>query len=485
MADTGMPARLDVLRLTSHAPANLWIVRSSIFDPASNKVVGCVKPGDVEFVVNRYRSIIGYDSAVGGKMLAQATLPLNLYKTAIACHRDSMHARFPRLRQAGRRQVYRSNEHFMTSVASRSPAKDAVPVHVLIVVVGKYDIPVFTEKPLVGAAELAADLVDHWLTGKVVLPSGQALATVEVLASDPDKSVEVSSDAGTVTVEAPIRNRCAEALNAWVKRVEVTKGIGFLHWTGHGHTRAINSSGGLSLLCTGLEEHTRKGKPKQSGINWARTLARLNTVTNGQPLFCFIDACRKRAKGLEYDGIGASDLEPDETAHVFYSCRDNQSAYWLPKSACGHHLPEFEGQAFGTRAFMVALAGLGARTNDPDDIRHRIMPNEIKDGASGLTDLWMTHSGFKASVETANAGGAGRAVLAETSSPKSVIDIKPLKAARTSDTLRGKTKAATKSHSVATPFRYLVPRDPHQFRLDGGSWSKTYTLHLPYHDFPL
>lgn len=275
----------------------------------------------------------------------------------------------------------------MTSVIQRQPGPSAVPVHVLIVMVGDY---LAKSANLPGSGAFAQTVVNFWRTlPSSSYPSSQALASVEVLASDPAGAVTIVGDSsGAVSVDRPNHPTVRAALLHWADRVKSEGGVGFLHWIGHG-AEQLKGGNIVNLSCDG----PRDDGAGQSGLDWTRTLHVINSITAGQPVYCFIDACRSpKRDDLEDEGIGAVNLSTPENAYVFYSSARGQEAFWVvtPKPAaltagCREH-------ALGTRAFMEALKGFGARlTDDPMAPQAPIVAAELVQATHALVMRWARH----------------------------------------------------------------------------------------------
>jgi hypothetical protein len=413
-------------------------------------------------------------------MFDSMDMPIDFRGEVVASPRKKLHPHKPSCGQYIGPSSFGSNrEHGMTSVVLRPISEGAIPLHVLIVVVGKYDVEEFTENLLNGAGVITGDIVDFWRLNKVELQDGQELASINVLSSDPYEKVAVAGDTSNIAVDLPTRKNCADELNKWVNTVEKTGGIGILHWVGHGYSRTWNGQEGLNLLCTGLSDSSSEATPKQAGLDWKATLDTLNTKANGRPIFCFIDACRKVGRHVKYYGIGDSDEEPEPTSQVFYSCRNNEKAYWVDLEKFDDGMPDFEGQAIGTRAFMAALSGFGACVEDTGASSHHIKSAEVSQAASALSSMWMSHAGLGTPIKTVVHGGEEQACIARTATPKSVAEIRTRQASVGCEALRVSTGQRFSSHSKKNPFRFALDREVHQFRPLAANWSESYTFIQP------
>ncbi|WP_157786112.1 MULTISPECIES: hypothetical protein [Bradyrhizobium] len=275
---------------------------------------------------------------------------------------------------------------------------------------------------LPGSGALAQAVVNFWRTlPSSSYPQSQALASVEVLASDPAGAVTIVGDSGgAVGVDRPNYPTVRAALLNWAHRVKKEGGVGFLHWIGHG-AEQLKGGNIVNLSCDG----PRDDGLGQSGLDWTLTLHVINWITAGQPVYCFIDACRSpKRDDLLDEGIGAPNLATPENAYVFYSSARGQEAFWVvtPKQAaitagCREH-------ALGTRAFMEALKGFGARTDDPKATAAPIVAAELVQAAHALVTRWARHQQISPgpSCPEGPPGYKTRPILL-TREPKSTVDV--------------------------------------------------------------
>ena len=126
-----------------------------------------------------------------------------------------------------------------------------------------------------------------------------------MLASDSSGAVSIVGDSGgAVGVDRPGFDALKTALLDWANRVKGEGGVGFLHWIGHGMEQVKNGCV-VSLACDGA----RPDGAGQAGLDWTRTLHVINAMTEGQPVYCFIDACRSPDRSdLDVEGIGPAAL---------------------------------------------------------------------------------------------------------------------------------------------------------------------------------
>lgn len=352
----------------------------------------------------------------------------------------------------------------MALVVTRSVQGSQTPLHVLIVIVGKYDTPDL--EALHGAGQLAAEVCESWRSGATKPLDGQKLASITVVATDPDGPVQVASDGGLVNVTETTRENCVDALTAWARTVAATDGVGMLHWAGHGYTLSRNSALGVSLLCTGFAEDL-PGKP--SGINWSLAVEGLNTLASGRPLYCFLDTCRSLKKlGVRYRGLSDALTGISTTVQTFYSCSPEQSAFWMRPKPDRVDPPEFGGQGFGTRAFLAALTAYGARIDDALAAAHVSQPSELREAADGLMSFWMHFYKMRNRQSAEMDGGMAKAKISRIDHPKAVVEIssaaKP--GAKMCDAEHVATGVVLSSHCNASPFSFTLSREPHRFRIE-------------------
>ncbi|TPO12762.1 hypothetical protein FJ987_16440, partial [Mesorhizobium sp. CU2] len=206
----------------------------------------------------------------------------------------------------------------MTNLVDRPTAAGQIPVHVLIIIVGKY-----FEKSLNlgGASEFTQELVDFWKSKRRHYPANQSLATIDVLASDPDGSTYITGDGTVKAVDSPNFANVRRVMRKWVKTIEQTEGaVGFLHWIGHGNERS--RGGAMTTLCCEADN----SEDRQPALNWTRTLGYINDRLRDRSVYCFLDACRTQGEEREYSGIedgDSYDLWAPERAYVFTSTEMN------------------------------------------------------------------------------------------------------------------------------------------------------------------
>jgi hypothetical protein len=363
---------------------------------------------------------------------------------------------------------------FMSLVFERPPDSSDAPVHILIVVVGAY---LRKSADLIGAGVFAQSIVDFWQDPERAFPDRQYLSTIEVLASDPLGPVTITSSGGPEPVSLPSHSNVKSALLDWADRIKKQNGIGFLHWVGHG-SEVVRGGGVVHLSCDGPQTDA----PAQSGLDWTRTLHVINAKTARQPVYCFIDACRARDLSTqEFEGIGPCDLSTPDNADVFMSASRLRKAFWvhtLNKKAADAGC---EGHALGTRAFMFALKGFGARTTTGRQIPMPVPAAELVEAASALVERWARHQRISASPPEGPRGTRPRAIMM-TKKPMSVVDViaKGVSPQNSCDALEGGETQALPSETTPAPFEFRLGRKPHSFRFNGGNWDPSQDLIHPY-----
>lgn len=369
----------------------------------------------------------------------------------------------------------------MTLVVTRTTAIGMTPVHILIVLVGKYET---NHTDLKGTETLTRDLVDLWTNGAVQLPDSQLLATVEVLASDPDRdtkgeNVQVVGSHGETDVDPPRLDNVKQALNTWAARIAETNGIGVLHWTGHGHSRSINGIQDISLLCNGVMKDTHGNVIAQEGLDWELTKQRIEGLARGRPVYCFIDVCRT-VGNLSYDGFGVR-AGIFNNLQVFYSCANDQSSFWVEPGSMTPVPIAFEGHSIGMRAFMAALQGFGAKIEDALAPRHAVVSHSIIVSSKALAKMWLECLGLTRKMEAQFVGDDSDACISMTSKPMSVVSAASAVTRKIScDALHLKDQSVLPSQSIRSPFMFALACAPHKFRTGKAPWSsRDYHIVLP------
>ncbi|WP_316197050.1 hypothetical protein [Bradyrhizobium sp. SZCCHNS3053] len=365
----------------------------------------------------------------------------------------------------------------MTFVVQRQPAPTAAPVHVLIVMVGNY---LDKSANLQGAATFAQAIVDFWRTLPVSsFPSAQALVSIEVLASDSSGAVSIVGDNGPVGVDRPTFDAAKTALLGWARRVKAEGGIGFLHWVGHGMEQ-IKGGSIVSLACDGA----RDDGAGQAGLDWTCTLHVINGMTDGQPVYCFIDACRSPDRSdLGFEGIGPPNWSAGDNACVFFSTARGKKAFWIvtPKPAalnagCGKH-------ALGTQAFIAALKGFGARLpDDPAAIQVPIVAAELVQASQALVARWARHQQISPPPgDPAGPSGRRPDAILLTDEPKCTVDVfaKGVASPTDCEALAGSPPPLA-SETASVPFEFRLARKPHKFRFNSQNWDPEKLLLHPH-----
>jgi hypothetical protein len=368
----------------------------------------------------------------------------------------------------------------MTLVVTRATDPGMTPVHILIVLVGKYET---NHTDLKGTEALTRDVVDMWTKGAVELPDNQMLATVEVLASDPDRDakselVQVEGSHGETDIDLPSLDNVKAALNAWGARIANTQGVGVLHWTGHGHSRSINGIQDISLLCNGVMKDTHGNVIAQEGLDWDLTKQRIDGLARGRPVYCFIDVCRT-VGNLSYDGFGVR-AGIFNSLQVFYSCANDQSSFWVEPGSMTPVPIAFEGHSIGMRAFMAALQGFGAKIEDALAPRHAVVSHSIIVSSKALAKMWLECLGLSRKMEAQFVGDDHDACISMTSKPMSVVSAASTITRKTScDAFYIREQKVLSSQSPKSPFMFALDCAPYKFRTGKAPWSREFHIVFP------
>jgi len=368
---------------------------------------------------------------------------------------------------------------FMTFVVRRHLSASEVPVHVLVVVVGSY---LNQLKDLHGAGSFAQEIVDFWRDAARIFPAGKRLASVNVLASDPRGVVRITGDQGPILVDRPNYSNSRTALLDWANLIAaVNDGTGLLHWIGHGTEQVFAGGGIVNLACDGPDA---SDPARQSGIDWTRSVARVDQITNGHPVYCFVDTCRTLIREREeFEGLGNGALNwaSRDNAQVFMSTARSSPAFWILqptlaalRAGCGAH-------ALGTRAFLAGLEGFGARSGGSEPLP--VVPAQLIEAADVLVGRWARHQGVPAGSPQSPLRGDVRPVLF-TAKPTSVVDV--LKQAVLPNSCEAQASTATTievSETNQAPHEFRLARKPHKFRFDGQNWHPEKALVHPYVPF--
>jgi hypothetical protein len=364
---------------------------------------------------------------------------------------------------------------FMTIVVQRSPKSDQVPVHVLIVVVGKYLV---SRQDLPDAGAFAQEIVDFWLHADRTFPDRQSLASIRVLASDPISPVTIVGD-GSHVVDLPTFDNVKAALLSWAGQIG-TAGVGFLNWVGHGADR-VRAGGTISnLFCHGP---IGPNSNEQAALDWAKTLNVIDGMTAGQPVYCFIDACRRLdLSQKEYEGIGVCDWKIPDNAYVFTTTSPFTPAFWVTRPKDAAIRAGCKGQAMGTRAYMAGLEGLGARY--ASSLPMPIASSELVEAAQALLKRWARHQGLTPGRPRGPSGAEPRSILL-TDKPGSVADLtgKGLPPQASCEAQPDGSPDEIAAENGPDPFEFRLARKRHRFRYDDKVWSAPEELFHPHMRF--
>lgn len=348
------------------------------------------------------------------------------------------------------------------------------PIHVLVVVVGKY---VAKSRNLSGAGLLAQDIVNFWHSKDRIFPSGQALASVEVLLSDPDTATQIVSASKQGLPTAPTLPAIKTAMTEWAGRIS-TEGnaVGVLHWVGHGFETTQNGDA-MVLACEG----TFSDGTTQDGLDWSRALHWLNAKTNGHPVYCFIDACRtiKPASAL-YDGLGPCLLDMSDNAVVFTSTQPNKKAFWIVKTAGAAAKAGCRGQALGTRAFLEALESFGARQSTQAPQGMPIISGTLLEAAHHLIARWGKHQNLQPGQPRTSKTTYAPILL--TNKPKSIVDVIVRRKKDPGSCVSRPDPAAIQvgAETDRAPFEFRLSRKSHSFKLGADPWGPQLVMEHPY-----
>ncbi|MGR9249964.1 hypothetical protein [Rhizobium leguminosarum] len=355
----------------------------------------------------------------------------------------------------------------MTLVVQRPVVNDQVPLHILIITVGRRG----GGSDLDGAGDFTQDAVDFWQGGHINPVNGQKLSSVDVLSSDPGGVVKILGDGHQFNVDEPTVTKVTDAFLEWTKRIRKTKGVGILQWVGHGYTLTVDGKEGLSICCQ--SETLPDGTIEPGGLDWPLTKQGIDGLVNGRPVFCFLDVCRVRTTSVGYDGIGKRHPGSNST-QTYYSCSAGQSSFWMPPGKMKTVPVEFQGHAIGSRAFLASLKEFGARIEDSLSPTHDIMPPEILAATRALLKMWKRCLGINSPMNPyVDNGGDDEARLTLTSAPKAVVEVTvPFAAnANSCEALHVQSSTQFLSQSQKTPYDFALFREPHQFRQGASPWS--------------
>lgn len=407
-------------------------------------------------------------------MLRQTTLPIKKYADPIDYSDLSMHCAW-----LGRRErpssITELKELLMTLVVDRKLQSGSLKLHVLIVVVGGYDTSAL--KPLQNSHLLGDDLVGMWESGDAVPSNGMELQTIELLLSSPNYT--------NASVELPTAENCENAFKRWADRIKAEKGVGVVHWVGHGYCLSNDSDGpGVTLLCSDLMPDTLDGVNLPSGHSWSQTLEFISSRAGDRPLFCFIDSCRKLLpRGAVYRGFGSGYYKvPAKDVQTYYSCSGDESAFWIQPNDKDTP-PAFPGGAVGTRAFMAALTGFGAFINNVHAPRFDTRPQEVVEAVNWLSRMWLDHYEVDDTVEADCVGGKTDARVTSTERPQSVIKVTSdpkVSPPSSADARRLADTTDIPSHCSAEPYWFTIQREDHSYRVARSStWNGPHNFRQP------
>ncbi|MFN3132456.1 hypothetical protein [Roseibium sp.] len=346
----------------------------------------------------------------------------------------------------------------MTPIVNRNLQPEQRPVHILIVVVGDY----ISFDYLKDADKFTDELTSFWRGPRQFEPP-YALSTITVLASDIDGRVSVVDDRGrSREVELPTLDNCKKALLKWAERIKAENGLGVLHWVGHGRERAGNG-GIVDLYVDGPRD---EAPSSQQGIDWTRAIFRINQMTEGQPVYCFLDTCRRDdGSTIEFEGLGSFDTRFSQNAMVFQSTVRGAKAFWVNSPESALQKAGCQGQALGTRAFLAALNGLGARYAGSCVSTHPILAAEIVEGSSALAVRWLQHQGLPQGIGTTGPQEYRQNPILLTDKPQSVVDVVDLVPASASNCHAIAVGSSSKilSETPNVPFEFRLHRVEHDF----------------------
>jgi hypothetical protein len=360
----------------------------------------------------------------------------------------------------------------MSLILQRDLNTSATPVHILVVVVGSYLSP---SKDLAGAGAFAQEIVNFWRDDDRLFPAGQALATIDVLASEPGGAVRVTGDQ-TMPVDRPTYDNVKAALRRWAQTIAMTAGsVGILHWIGHGMEHVIAGGGIIGLSCDGPKV---VGSNEQAAIGWTRAINAIDQLTVGHPIYCFIDACRTRdTTEREYLGL---DIEPDwafdHNAHVFTSTSRLERAFWITAPKPATTRSGCDAGALATRAFLAGLSGFGARYSNEANMP--VQTDGLLEAAKALVGRWAGHQGLDCGSPQSRPGGSMDPIL-YTAKPMSSVDV-----TKSADPPHGcealTPSVVEQSETNQAPYEFRLSRKPHKFRFDGENWSPEKLLIHPH-----
>ncbi|WP_133122885.1 hypothetical protein [Zhengella mangrovi] len=434
--------------IRSRASTNLNLKRC--FSPKAHEILARMKRRSSPFCCNRaFSAALLSRIAAGGEITLRATFSSAIIST-IAAHQWCPFIKLLRSRL------------FMTTVVNRDLQTDQKPVHVLIIVVGAY----ISFDNLVEAGKFTDELAAFWYEPKQ-FSEPYALSTITVLASDSQGTVVVSDGTGSsLKVARPTFDNCKNALLDWAERIKVDEGAGVLHWVGHGCERAKNGKV-INLYVDGA---ARGYEQAQNGLDWSRALNLINVITDGFPVYCFIDACRTLGdSSVDFDGIGLSYSFCDN-ALVFYSASSGKRAYWVDRPEPSLLNAGCRGHAVGTRAFLAALSGFGARYDHNCDRGHPILAAEITESSAALVNRWLKHQRLPGGSTEGPLRLHSDSILV-TDNPQSVVDVDKIvpPSANICHAVADGSGTQISSETETAPFEFRLSRKSHDFCFDPGS----------------
>jgi hypothetical protein len=362
----------------------------------------------------------------------------------------------------------------MSLVAARNLSASNPPVHVLVVVVGVY---LDSSQDLIGAGAFTQKIVDFWKDTQLKFDAHGQVATIDVLASDRNGGVTIAGDRTTI-VDLPTRANAARAMRDWADRIAATtKGVGVLHWIGHGKEQLARDGSAIGLACHGPKW---PASAVQAAFGWAPAINAVDQLTRGHPVYCFLDACRTRDT-TEREPLGLDEIEPVweelHNAHVFTSTSRLGEAFWIYDPSQNAIDAGLDKGALGTQAFLSALSGFGA--HQLNSLPMPILPQSLLASAEAFIMRWAAHQTLVCRKPQLRVGHAGGAILL-TDKPMTLVDVLKSAAPQHNCEASEDGLTAVKAETATVPHEFRLARKPHKFRFDSTTWSRDISLPHPY-----
>ncbi|CCD90928.1 hypothetical protein BRAO375_1270005 [Bradyrhizobium sp. ORS 375] len=339
-----------------------------------------------------------------------------------------------------------------------------------MVVVGKH-----AGHPFQNVQAFCDDIIPFWLDKPHDFTQGMFVSSVEVLASEPGRSISYYDGQTVQYAQDPTFENIAAAFKAWTDRIVKERGAGILHWIGHGATRM--QDGPVQILFT---QGPKYDAPAE-GIHWSATINDINALTVGRPMFCFIDSCRTGGDtNYRFNSAFHMNSGPViDNATVIFSAMVTQKSLWDNKIHLNDRLAKakFRGGPLGTRAFLECLSGTGAELFIKGYPSHEVTAAKIAEGAGALFRRWAMHLGRSFRQHWNNraevCSGGVHDPLLRTPKPATVLDVIGANAGSACSVKLLPNGPTTAGDKGPKGYEFHVERGDYEFLVRGKSFKKS------------